>query len=375
MRGWPHRDSGARTTRLRLRSSLPRCAGPTPGRLLFLNPALEAEGSGWVRGAADAAGSAAPGGVYEEVIMNLQAEITQAIIEQLETGVKPWTCPWVRERGAGAWPYNHATSRRYQGLNVLLLWLAADQQQFSSAGWLTLCQANRLGGRVRKGATSTVAVFYKPYDKILNPGDPGYPAEGDGRPVTDTVRVLRPFRVFNLDQVDGLEPETAAVVPLAEFSPIERAETLLAASGAVIRERGDRAMYLGGERDAIDLPERRRFRSAEDFYATALHELVHWSGHPGRLDRHDPNDDVQAAYAFEELVAELGSAYLCATLGVTGTLSEHADYIGLWLERLRRDRRAIFRAAALAGQAHDYLMAFIAAGDDNESRGMRRQAE
>lgn len=280
---------------------------------------------------------------------HLYETITARILAALEQGVKPWTCPWDRTGSGPLLPWNPKTGHPYRGVNIVLLWLAAQDAGFSSTAWLTLKQANALGGKVRKGEKSTVCYFFKRLDVERQAVDE---ATGETVTVSRDVPLLKAFRVFNLAQIDGIElPTRAASI---EFSPIEAAEALLIRSGARIKIGGTRACY-SPIKDEIHLPDRHRFRRAEDFYATANHELVHHTGHSSRLARDFSGRFGDAAYAFEELVAEIGSAFLNADLNLQGDL-QHESYLAHWLKILKEDKRAIVKAASLASQAHRFLV-------------------
>jgi antirestriction protein ArdC len=192
-----------------------------------------------------------------------------------------------------------------------------------------------------------MAVFYKTLEKEKDDGE------------KESIPMLKHFVVFNVQQIDGLpcdERDAPAPQPDEQiFDPLPQAEALLERSGARITERGQQAFFRPAT-DEIYLPERHLFSCAEDFYATGLHELVHWSGHPSRLNRDMKGRFGSEEYAAEELVAELGSAFLMADLGIQGDV-QHESYIASWLEALRNDKRYIFRAASAASKAHRFLMA------------------
>ena len=274
--------------------------------------------------------------------IDIYQEVTNNIIEAMEAGVSPWRCPWACSSGS-VMPYNYGSGALYSGINVILLYLAATQNEYSSNAWLTYKQAQAKGGQVQKGAKSVRCVFYKTIEVDGENGD-------EGR----AVPMARWFSLFNLDQIDGLSVESGELESGEVFSPIEAAESLLAASGARIEEKGDRAFFSPGP-DLIVLPERIRFARAEDFYATATHELTHWTGHKSRLDRDFKGRYGDSSYAFEELVAEIGSAFINAELGLEGDL-QHPSYIQHWLEIMKGDKRAIFSAASQASKAHQFIM-------------------
>lgn len=272
---------------------------------------------------------------------DLYQTVTQSIIEALEAGVKPWTCPWERV-GMSGLPANYATGAAYSGINIMLLWGSAAKQGFSDSRWLTYKQAQAAGAQVRKGERGTVAIFYSTLEKENEAGE------------IDLIPMLKTFTVFNVDQIDGLPLSAEATTLAATFSPILQVESLVQRSGAKITERGQAAFYTPLS-DEIFLPERSRFADAASFYATGLHELVHWSGGKSRLHREMKGGFGSQGYAFEELIAELGSAFLMADLGVVGEV-HHDSYIASWLTSLKNDKRFIFKAASAASKAHRYLM-------------------
>jgi len=270
--------------------------------------------------------------------------VTDSIIEALEMGVKPWACPWKRNGIKSGIPSNFATGTAYSGMNIMLLWCSAAKQGFNDSRWLTYKQAQEQGAQVRKGEHGTTAIFYRTIEKENEAGE------------LEQIPMLKTFTVFNVEQIDGLllSDENAATQPVNEFDPLPQVEALFQRTGAKITERGQQAFFLPGA-DEIWLPARHLFTDAANFYATGLHELVHWSGAKSRLNRDMKGKFGSGVYAFEELVAELGSAFLMADLGVTGEV-QHESYIASWLKSLRGDKRFIFRAASAASKAHQYLM-------------------
>jgi len=286
-------------------------------------------------------------------MQDLYQTVTDQIIAALEAGTKPWECSWDR---AGGLPYNVSTGAQYQGINVLLLWMAAMRKRYGSSAWLTYKQAQAMGGQVRRGEKSVCGIFYKLRE--LRRRDE---ADEDPR----TVPVIKPFWVFNLEQIDGIEDPHAAEGP--GFDPIERAEAVMVGSGAQILEGGPKAFYQP-QVDVVRLPDRSRFPHAGDFYATGFHELTHWTGHKSRLARDLSGRFGTESYAAEELVAELGAAFLMADVGLQGTVQDHASYLDSWLRVLKNDKRAIFHAAKLATQAHHFL-AERAAGGQSDTEG------
>jgi len=296
----------------------------------------------------------APSGRASGDRANLYDEITDRIIADLEAGRLPWVQPWGTSGVAAplALPKNAATSRRYSGINVLILWGAVVERGYAGQSWLTFRQALALGGSVRKGERGTTVVYA---DRFI-PGEERERALETGKDAR-AIHFLKRFTVFNVEQCDGLPPELAATATPADPSLIEpRVQALVASSGADLRIGGERAYYdvLG---NFIRVPPPQAYFQPIDWHRTALHELGHWTGHASRLGREIANSFGSKKYAQEELVAEMTAAFTCAALGIVPTV-RHADYIGSWLEVLREDNRAIVRAASAASKAADFLLAF-----------------
>ena len=280
---------------------------------------------------------------------DLYARVTDAIVADLEAGVRPWTKPWTCRTGPVSRPLR-AGGQAYSGVNVLLLWSEALAQGFAAPTWMTYRQAQALGAQVRGGARGATVVYA---NRIRRTED-----RGDGREVERSIPFLKAYQVFNVEQIDGLPDGFQAAAP-APFSPAQRiphAHDFFAATGASVHYGGDAAYYAPGP-DHIQMPEAAAFPDIVDFYATLAHECVHWTRHPTRLDRDFGRKRWgDAGYAREELVAELGAAFLCADLGLDlRPRRDHADYIGDWLKVLRNDKRFVFQAAAFAQRACDYL--------------------
>ena len=281
------------------------------------------------------------------VFKDLYQVVTDQIISALETGTPPWVCPWSRSP-SDAVPANLATSRSYRGINTLLLNMQAMSHGYAVNRWLTFSQARALGACVRKGESGTGIVFFKMLECDS-------PRAANDEPARRVIPLLRSFTVFNAAQVEGLPEGLLAVpAPVEGWTPVTAAEELLARSGAVIRHGGDRAFYRPSD-DVIQLPLPTAFAQASRYYNVALHELTHWSGHPDRCNRVLSGRQHIEAYAFEELVAEMGSAFLSSHCGLPGEL-QHATYIEHWLKALKNDKRLIFSAASLAQKAADYLL-------------------
>ena len=279
------------------------------------------------------------------------ATITAAIIERLEAGTAPWVRPWKTGQGRISRPLR-ANGVPYRGMNTFWLWMLADAKGFVSPSWMTYHQAAELGGQVRKGETSTIAIFYKTYDKKVE--------TPRGETNTETRRVLKSYNVFNADQIDGL-PERFHRAPVAvpTTDPDGRRDDLDAFFGSIpiaVRHQGDRA-YYEPTADRITMPPPALFDDYEHYYATLAHECAHATGHASRLDRDLKGRFGDNPYAAEELIAEMTAAMLGAELGLsTRHLDHHASYIASWLKILRRDDRAILTAAAKAEAASSWLL-------------------
>lgn len=275
-------------------------------------------------------------------------DVTDTVIAALESGTKPWDAGW---QGAGALRQPlRSTGEAYRGVNVLLLWMSAAANQFAGQHWVTFKQAKNCGAKVRKGEKGTRIVFFKRLE-----------IEGKGDEDDRTIPMLRSYTVFNSDQVDDL-PESIATAPIEPAPGLERdqqREDALRSCGAAIQEGGTRAFYRPSS-DIVTMPDFERFSDGGNYLATLAHELCHWTGHKSRLDR-----DLTAqgpfgspSYAREELVAELGAAFIGARLGIVGEhIENHAAYLQGWLQALKNDKRCIFRAASAAQQAADLVLA------------------
>lgn len=299
----------------------------------------------------------APGEVgeqYSSPRADLYQTVTARIVAELEAGRFPWVQPWGKVEGsapAPGLPRNALSGRSYSGINVLILWGAVIEQGWPSQGWLTFRQALDAGGSVRKGEHGTTVVYA---DRFV----PEAEAERARQAGDDAKAIpfLKRFTVFNVAQCEGLRPDLSfdpVALPDREIAPV--AEEVIAASGVDFRIGGDRAFYAPGP-DFVAVPPQPAFFEQINYYRTCLHELTHATGHAKRLNRTLTTAFGSKDYAREELVAEMGSAFLCAALGIVPTV-RHADYIGSWLEELREDSRAIFRAASAATKAADWLLA------------------
>jgi antirestriction protein ArdC len=276
---------------------------------------------------------------------DIYQDVTDRIVAALEAGTAPWLRPWTGGKATGdfAEPYNAFSGRAYSGIN----WLILGCQPYPSKGWLTYKQAGELGGNVRKGERGTPIVFWS---FLRDKDDP-----------KKIIPFARGYTVFNTEQCEGLSGKVKAPAPAV---PGDTSITALAARvGATVRHGGNRAFYAPTP-DHIVVPSVDAFQSPEAYDATLAHELVHWTGHKSRCDRQFGRRFGDDAYAFEELVAEIGSAFVCAHQGVALEGLQHAAYVSNWLSVLRKDKRAIFTAASAAKKAAEFLTGTAAEAEE-----------
>ena len=285
---------------------------------------------------------------------DLYKHVTDTIIAAIEAGTSEFALPWQRTGIGEILPVNAQTGAAYNGINILSLWATAMNRGYERGLWATYRQWAELGAQVRKGERGSCVVFYKQYEV-----EPDQTSEGDD----GKRRVARVSFVFNAAQVGGFE-----LPDLPDLPPIDRigqADRLIAYLRPDIRFGGDKACYSPSH-DFIQMPDERLFtasdsvKRSEDYYAVLFHELTHWSGAKPRLNRELGKRFGDHAYAMEELVAELGSAFLCGSLSITPQpRADHAGYIAHWLDVMKADKRAIFSAAAKANEAVTFLRAAV----------------
>lgn len=275
--------------------------------------------------------------------------VARKLIKQLQEGTAPWQKPWKAGSSADMLPFNPVTGKRYKGINALHLM----SEGRGDPRWMTYKQAASMDAQVRRGETGTAIQYWKFTEEKTA-------VDGAGKESKALLELERPrvffATVFNAAQIDGLPP----LVPVSarDWDPIEQAEKILDASGAaILHTEVDRAFYRPST-DSIHLPGRAQFPSADNYYAVALHELGHWSGHRSRLDRDLSHPFGSEAYAREELRAEIASMLLGAQLGIGHDPGQHAAYVGLWIKALQDNPLEIFRAAAEAEKMQEYVMGF-----------------
>jgi antirestriction protein ArdC len=281
-------------------------------------------------------------------MMNVYEVINTRIIELLAQGTVPWRKTW---NATSNQPKNLISKKDYRGVNVFLL----ACMPYSSPYWLTFKQAQDKGGFVRKGEKSTPVVFWKWLDRNDANVEDGEAITGNGK-----IPMLRYYSVFNLEQVEGIEPPPATEV-IHSFTPIERAEQIIDGMPyrPEIKHGGNSASY-SPKWDRVKMPDPTAFESPEEYYSTLLHELTHSTGHASRVGRKgilEPSYFGSHEYSKEELVAEMGATFLCANAGIEQRIIENsAAYIQGWLRNLRNDKTLLVHAAAQAQKACDYIL-------------------
>ena len=291
----------------------------------------------------------------KEQRFDIHQHITNQIVAAIEAGAGEFRLPWHRSSGNIMRPVNVASKKSYRGVNVLSLWAAADAKGYESGTWGTYKQWTDAGAQVRKGEKASHVVFYKEFT---------FATDEDSDEETATRLFARATPVFAAEQVEGYASPALPETPAATVTPIERAEAFVAATGAIIHHGGTRAFYRPST-DAIHLPPREAFvgtatsSPAESYYSTLCHELIHFTSAEHRCNRQLGKRFGDQAYAMEELIAELGAAFLCADLGITDEpRADHAQYLDTWLHVVKSDKKAIFTAASKASQAVAFLAAF-----------------
>ena len=281
---------------------------------------------------------------------DVYTRVTDRLIADLEQGVRSWLKPWSADNAAEriTRPLRH-NGTPYRGINVLLLWGEAMAKGYASAMWMTYKQADELGAHVRKGEQGSMVVYADRFTKTET--------NDQGEEIEQDIPFMKAYTVFNVEQIEDL-PTHYYTKPEPKGEPLQliaNAEAFFVATGATIRHGGNMAYYAPCP-DLIQLPPPEAFNDAESYAATKAHELTHWTAHPSRLVRVLGKRFGDNAYAAEELIAELGAAFLCADLGIAlEPRDDHAAYLAHWLKVLREDKRAIFSAAAHAQRAIDYL--------------------
>jgi antirestriction protein ArdC len=285
---------------------------------------------------------------------NLHSEITARILAALRAGTVPWRQPWAAQ-ASGAMPRNAISGRPYSGANVVLCWLTAQERGYTSPAWLTFKQAQEAGGTVRKGEKGTTVLYVSHFMKKDDKGN------------ALAIPFLKAFTVFNVCQCDGLPAKLAGNAEPKARNPHDRdpvADAFVATTGADIQEQGARAVY-SRSLDCIRMPTFASFNSADTFYQTLFHELTHWTGHKSRLDREFGKRFADASYAAEELVAELGAAFLSAEFQFNSEEAS-AAYIAGWIKVLEDNEKLFVAAASAASKAVEFMRDLAVASETPE---------
>lgn len=301
---------------------------------------------------------------------DLYQQVTDKIIKALEKGAVPWRKPWrMADKPSGSsLPANAVTGRPYSGVNIPLLWMAAEERGFSSDRWLTYLQAQQLGGHVRQGEISSMAVVYKKFEKQATDTGGNAVFDDEGNPLMEPRSMLKTLQLFNIQQCEGLPPEiggeskslmTEDEIETLSAPVANRVMEIFNSSGVAVTFIEQNRAFYRTSTDSIVMPVSGQFFTEADYWATLLHELVHVTGHEKRLNREGITASSRKfgdpVYAFEELIAEIGSAFLCAELGVYGEV-QHESYINGWLAKLKEDKRALFSACRQAREATEFLL-------------------
>lgn len=273
-------------------------------------------------------------------------KVTDQIVKAIEEGAGSYRMPWRTSGGFPSSPINAVTKRPYRGINILVLWATAQAKGYKAGTWATYKQWQELGAQVRKGEKSTNVVFWKFFDQEQE-------SESSEEHTSRRIPMARDYWVFNSDQVDGYrKPEE---IPFSKEERVEQAEEFFRTLGVQIKSGGNGAYYSHVD-DAVFMPPFDAFKEALFYYSVLSHETTHWTGAPHRLNRDMAHRFGTEGYAVEELVAELGAAFLCAEFGLpSDPRKDHAPYISSWLKALKNDKRAIFTAAAKAQEAVDWM--------------------
>lgn len=272
--------------------------------------------------------------------MNAYDQLTEQLVNMVDSATGEWKPPW---RMSGLECHQNAkTRRKYQGMNVLMLWLRQMKNEYSYPLWATLKQWNSIGAKVKKGEKGTCVVFYDQYKKQINGGD-------------DVVSysIAKTHYVYNADQVEGYQlPEQPTTIA---HDPLDAIESFIKNTKADIRIQGERAFYMPSQ-DYIVMPDMGLFKTREHYYSVMFHELTHWTGAKSRLDRQLSGKGMRSEYAYEELIAELGASFLSADFGIINEVKEeNAQYLKYWRDAMKQDSKIIFNAAAAATKAVHYM--------------------
>ena len=295
--------------------------------------------------------------------LDIHQHVTDTIIAQIEAGTPPWRKPWTGGKGGAAFPLRH-NGEAYRGINILMLWATAHERDYNSAHWMTFRQAVDLGGMGKKGEKCARSVFYGTFEKDAEQAEGKSEGEGKAR-----IPYAKTNNVFNADQIENLPAEYYITPePPRDLGTEADAdlEAFFASTGADIISTDEARAYYRPATDQIHMPPIATFYDANGYFGTLAHELTHWTGSKKRLDRIKKFQNREA-YAFEELIAEIGNCLLCLHLGVTPQFDQSAAYIESWLKALKDDKGLIFKAASEAQKAVDYILAATVVAEQGEA--------
>ncbi|MFV1630781.1 ArdC family protein [Phaeobacter sp. JH20_18] len=294
--------------------------------------------------------------------VDIHQHVTDTIVAQIEAGTPPWRKPWTGGAGSAALPLRH-NGEAYRGINILMLWATASERGYSSERWMTFRQAQELGGMVKKGSKAARSVFYGTFEKDAEGNDA---PDGEGK---TRVPFAKCNNVFNADEIEGLPAEYYVLPDPARdlgTEPDADLEAFFANTGAKIITTDEPRAYYRPSEDHVHMPPIATFFSAAKYYGVLGHEITHWSGGEKRLDRIKKFND-RTAYAFEELVAEIGACILAVKLGIEPDFDQSAAYVESWLKALKDDKNLIFKAASEAQKAVDFIVAATEATQQGEA--------
>lgn len=275
---------------------------------------------------------------------DIYQEVTNKIVSAMESGNIPWLKPWENRKQATnvLVPHNASTGKTYNGINLMLLW--AEGFQYPTQQYVTYKQAKDMGGNVKRGESGHLVVFWNWFDK-----------KNEDTGEIEKIPFLKHYTVFNLAQCENIDAGKLAALPERVNTEQTSVLSLALANGASVVHGGNKA-FFSPMRDYIAMPNQEQFKTANDYEATLAHELTHWTGHKSRLERDFSGRFGDSAYAFEELIAEMGAAFLCVQLGVELRTLQHAAYLQSWIKVLKNDKKAIFTASSKSKAACKYLL-------------------
>ena len=288
-------------------------------------------------------------------MLDVKLEVTRKVIEALEKGGNQFSQMLINSAAEGM-PKNGVTGNEYRGANVLLLWIAQQQFSYSSNTWLTYKQAQSIGAQVRKGEKSTLCAYFDMKQKKQNDDA----AEQGEETEKSHYLLCKPFYLFNIDQMDNVPQHLITTQEASRNNArIADIEAFLNNTGAVVLEEKTSRIFYRRDTDTVHIPNIEKFTTSDNYYLSLAHEIAHWTGAPHRLDRTKGKRFADAAYSFEELIAEITACLVAGRFGLLdANLESHASYLQSWIDALKADKNAIFAASKMAFEAYDFMCAF-----------------